>query len=128
MAKKRVLLADDDPLFVRSTRAALHADVELHVVSTAADALAAIERLRPDLMLIDLLLCGADAFWLIDELRARARDAGVICLAKGPGAMSLTRLRSLGDGFFGVHRREAGSEALRQVVKDSLSDENGLVV
>jgi PleD family two-component response regulator len=120
-ATKRVLLVDDDPTFVRGARAALRGTVDLYVVSDADDALVAAELLQPDLVLVDVLLRGTDAFWLLDRLRDRmgSRARAVICLAKGPGALSRAAL--CGGEYFGVHRRDAGPGALLDAVTRGLA-------
>jgi CheY-like chemotaxis protein len=120
-ATKRVLLVDDDPTFVRGARAALRGTVDLYVVSDADDALKAAELLQPDLVLVDVLLRGTDAFWLLDRLREHMgpRARAVICLAKGPGALSRAAL--CGGEYFGVHRRDAGPGALLDAVTRGLA-------
>ena len=116
-----VLLVDDDPVFVRGARAALNGVVDLYVVSDADDALKAAELLNPDLVIVDVLLRGADAFRLLDQLRERMgpRARAVICLAKGPGALSGAALS--GGEYFGMHRRDAGPGALLEAVTRGLA-------
>jgi CheY-like chemotaxis protein len=120
-ATKRVLLVDDDPTFVRGARVALRGTVDLYVVSDADAALEAAGLLHPDLVLVDVLLRGTDAFWLLDRLRERMgpRARAVICLAKGPGALSRAAL--CGGEYFGVHRRDAGPGALLEAVTRGLA-------
>jgi DNA-binding NarL/FixJ family response regulator len=118
---RRVLLVDDDPIFVRGARAALCDVVDLYVVSEGHAALAAADLLRPELVIVDVLLRGTDAFGLLDQLRARMgpRARAVILLAKGPGAVSRGELWE--GEFLGVHRRDAGPQALQDVVQRGLA-------
>jgi two-component system response regulator DesR len=81
----RVLLADDDELFLESLQALIDRQPELRVVATAANGLEAIERaetLEPEAVVLDLhmpLLDGVSAL-------ARLREAQPhLCLLALPG-------------------------------------------
>lgn len=71
MSKIRILVVDDEPLVRRHLIHALGATPDTEVVGEAgskAEAVRAIEALRPDLMLLDIRMPGGDAFDLLDEL------------------------------------------------------------
>jgi DNA-binding NarL/FixJ family response regulator len=76
----RVLIADDDPVFVRSLEQLIDGQPELSVAAVAGDGLAAIElaeRLDPDAVVLDLHMP------LLDGVTAAARlrqDHPSICL------------------------------------------------
>lgn len=97
----RVLIADDDPVFLRSLEQLIDGQPELSVAAVAGDGLAAIElaeRLDPDAVVLDLHMP------LLDGVTAAARlrqDHPSICL------IALT-----GDSAPELHSavREAGAD------------------
>jgi DNA-binding NarL/FixJ family response regulator len=79
----RVLLADDDTLFVESLRPLIEVQPELAVVGAAADGLAAIElcdELRPDAIVIDLHMPLVDGVTAVARLRHDFPSMCVIAL------------------------------------------------
>ena len=73
-ARKRVLLVDDHPILRQGLANVLNTQPHLFVCGEAqgrSDALAAAERLQPDLALIDLSLRTGDGIELLKDLRAR---------------------------------------------------------
>jgi DNA-binding NarL/FixJ family response regulator len=99
----RVLLADDDALFVESLRPLIEEQPELAVVGAAGDGLAAIELcedLRPDAIVIDLHMPLVDGVTAVARLR---RDFPSMCV------IALT-----GDASTKLHEAvmEAGADAV----------------
>ena len=79
-ANVRVLLADDDGIFVESLRALIDGQPQLTVAGTAGDGLAAIElvdELEPDAVVIDLHMPLLDGVSAVARLR---RDHPNLCL------------------------------------------------
>ena len=105
----RVLLADDDDLFLESLRPLVEGQEELEVVATAGDGLAALElvdELQPDAVVMDLHMPLLDGVTAVARLR---RDHPSLCL------IALT-----GDHAPELHRAvdEAGADAV--LIKDEL--------
>jgi DNA-binding NarL/FixJ family response regulator len=105
----RVLLADDDALFLESLRPLVEGQEALEVVATAGDGLAALElvdELRPDAVVMDLHMPLLDGVTAVTRLR---RDHPSLCL------IALT-----GDQAPELHRAvdEAGADAV--LLKDEL--------
>lgn len=97
----RVLIADDDPAFLRSLEVLIDRQPELNVAGVAADGLEAIElveRLGPDAVVLDLHMPLLDGVSATAHLR---RDHPSLCL------IALT-----GDAAPELHRavREAGAD------------------
>lgn len=80
----RVLLVDDEPLARRALRADCARMDDVEVVGEAQDgerALSAIERLRPDLALLDVQMPGLDGFEVLAQLEPVDRPAVVFVTA-----------------------------------------------
>ena len=97
----RVLIADDDPAFLRSLEQLIDRQPELTVIGAAGDGLEAIElveRLDPDAVVLDLHMPLLDGVTATARLR---RDHPSLCL------IALT-----GDAAPELHRavREAGAD------------------
>jgi CheY-like chemotaxis protein len=104
-----VLIVDDHPGFRSAARALLEAD-GFDVVGEAADGesgLAAAERLRPGLVLLDIQLPDLDGFAVAERL-ASAEPAPAVVLISSRAASS-------------YRRRLSGSPALGFVAKSELS-------
>jgi molybdopterin adenylyltransferase len=84
---KRVLIADDDPDIRDAIRVNLEvAGYEVHTAGDGEEALRQAQALAPDLVLLDVVMPGADGVEVCRELKAdaRTRDAMVVFLtAKG---------------------------------------------
>ncbi|MEV0395026.1 response regulator transcription factor [Polymorphospora rubra] len=79
----RVLLVDDDPLVRAGLSAVLGAGRDIEVVGEAADgadALDAVARLRPDVVLMDIRMPGMDGLAATEALRTVAGAPAVIVL------------------------------------------------
>jgi DNA-binding NarL/FixJ family response regulator len=79
----RVLIADDHAVVRQGLRTFLDVQEEIEVVGEAADgeeALAAVERIGPDVVLMDLAMPGVDGVEAIRRMRERGDAARVIVL------------------------------------------------
>lgn len=73
-----ILIVDDDPMIQLAVKAALGelpARPDISTASDGVDALAAIERKRPDLVVLDVMMPRMDGFALCERLRTDARTA-----------------------------------------------------
>jgi DNA-binding NarL/FixJ family response regulator len=105
----RVLLADDDALYLHSLRELVQRQPELSVVGEAPDGLQAIEladELDPDAAVIDIHMPIVDGVTAMARLR---RDHPTICLIAITGDREPELLRAAG---------EAGADAV--LLKDEL--------
>lgn len=77
----RILVVDDDPGLLRLLTIRLRSEkYEVEPVSSGADALAAVSRFRPDLVVTDLRMAGMDGIELLKELQRRWPSLNVILL------------------------------------------------
>ena len=56
MVRKVVLLVDDDPVFVDAISAVLESRYEVATASSGEEALARVEELRPDVIVLDVMM------------------------------------------------------------------------
>lgn len=69
----RLLIVDDEPLARQKIRTLLAADPEMEIVGECAngvEAVAAVQSLRPDLMLLDVQMPQVDGFAVLDALKS----------------------------------------------------------
>ncbi len=73
MDKKRILVADDEPDFLQAVKARLEAnDYEVIVASDGKSCLEKVEKEKPDLIILDILLPGVNGFGINKQLKDKA--------------------------------------------------------
>ena len=113
----RVLIVDDHPGFRRFARSLLESE-GFDVVGEAEDeasALAAAVRLRPGLVLLDVLLPGRDGFAVAERLHALDPAPAVVMTSSRPADEFRVRLRLAPVAGF-VHKDDLSGAALAAVV------------
>jgi DNA-binding NarL/FixJ family response regulator len=113
----RILIVDDHPGFRRFARSLLESE-GFDVVGEAEDeasALAAAVRLRPGLVLLDVLLPGRDGFAVAEQLHALDPALAIVLTSSRPADEFGGRLRAAPVAGF-VHKDELSGAALAAVV------------
>ncbi|MGZ8715544.1 MAG: response regulator [Gaiellaceae bacterium] len=80
----RVLLVDDEPMFLEALKALLETDERVSVVAVAGngrDAIKLAMRVRPDVALVDLALSGVDGFETTRLLLEQAPSLKVVVIS-----------------------------------------------
>src|SRR5579885_277961 len=98
----RIVIADDHPIVRKGLREIVEEESDLHVAAEAGDgmtALALIEKLRPDIAVLDLNMPKMDGFTLAEELRKRKLTANIIFLTVHDEVDLLHRAMDLGKGY-----------------------------
>lgn len=115
----RIMLVDDDPGLLRLLSIRLRAEqYEVEAVESAADALAALPRFRPDLVITDLRMEKMDGIGLLKELqRQRPGLCVVLITAHGtiPDAVEATQ-----SGAFGFLTKPIDKAQLLEVVEQAM--------
>lgn len=99
----RVLLVDDEPMFLEALQALLGADRRVDVVGSAdngADALTLARSERPDVALVDLTLPGADGYETTRRLIAEAAPIKVVVISGLSGGGEADAARAAGATRF----------------------------
>jgi DNA-binding NarL/FixJ family response regulator len=115
-----VVIADDVDALRALARALLGDDPEVEVVGEAADgreALEVVERERPDVLLLDLSMPGADGLEVLAALQAR-RDRPAVVIFSAFGAERLAA-RALEAGAVGYVEKGAPPEELIAAIKSA---------
>ena len=120
--KKKIYIVEDHPVFREGLVQIVEGDKALTVCGQAASAeqaLKAIPRLKPDLVLVDITLPGKNGLQLLKDLRAKERRMKVLVVSMHDEALYADRvLRAGGDGY--IMKQEDPQEIL-QAIQDVLN-------
>jgi DNA-binding NarL/FixJ family response regulator len=120
-ASIKVLLADDDPLFLESLQALIDRQPELTVVATAQNGIEAVEltgELQPDAVVVDLHMPLLDGVGTLERLR-RSHPHLCLIVLTGDSDTSLHRA-ALEAGADGVLEKHEMARALVDRLADAL--------
>lgn len=114
----KLVIADDHPIILQGLRdlMAQHADIDIAAYcATGPDAIAAVERHRPDVLLIDLKMEGLSG---LDVIR-RLRDAGATCRAVilTAAALDTDVAEALELGVAGLILKDASPDTMVECVR-----------
>ena len=103
MRPVRVLIADDEPLFVETVEVLLAGDERVEVVGTAANGKQAVElatALTPDVTLMDISMPILDGIEATRRIRERFPNACVLVLTGSSISADVDRARQAGVAAF----------------------------
>ena len=124
MAKRKILVIDDDADLVRALRVRLRA--HNYEISTAGDgysAIAAAQKVHPDLIVLDLGLPAGDGFVVLERLQkndALSSVPVIVLSARDPQDNEARALRAGAAAFF---QKPADNEELMNVIRVSMPAE-----
>ena len=99
----RVLIADDEPLFVESVAALLQHDARVKVIGTASNGQDAVDLARaldPDVTLMDISMPVLDGIEAARRIRLELPDATILILTGSSIAADVDRARQAGVAGF----------------------------
>jgi DNA-binding NarL/FixJ family response regulator len=121
LMKKKIFIVDDHPMMRDGLAQMIANEPDLSVcgeAEEAPEALAQIEKLRPDLALVDITLRSGSGLELIKDLQARMPAVAVLVISMHDESLYAERvLRAGGRGY--IMKQEGGKklmEAIRQVL------------
>jgi DNA-binding NarL/FixJ family response regulator len=121
----RLLIVDDHPLMRKGLALTLSSEPDLDVVGQAADAeeaLSVVDKLKPDLVLIDISLPGMSGLELLKHLLALYPDLLTLVVSRHDEALYAERaIRAGAKGY--VMKLEAGDDivqAVRHVIRGGI--------
>jgi two-component system, NarL family, response regulator NreC len=117
-----IALVDDHQVVRRGLWAVLAAEKDFHIVGEASDGLQAVElveRLKPDVLILDLILPGLNGLDVARQVRQRAPQTRIIILSMHADEAYV--LEALKNGAMGYVLKESNMDellvAVRQVVE-----------
>ena len=113
-----LLIVDDHPEFRTSASALLEAE-GFDVVGEAADgpgAIEAVDRLRPDVVLLDIQLPGLDGLSVAEQLASTPDPPAVVLISSRDGAAYGPRLQHAAARGF-IHKSKLSGEALTALLE-----------
>jgi DNA-binding NarL/FixJ family response regulator len=118
----KIFIVEDHPVFREGLEQVLNKEPGLTVCGAAestAEALKAIVRLQPDLVLVDIGLPGRSGLELIKELRAADQKVKLLVISMHDEALYADRvLRAGGDGYI---MKQEDPEEIIHAIRDVLS-------
>ncbi|WP_321959433.1 response regulator transcription factor [Burkholderia cenocepacia] len=117
----RIVIVDDHPLIRMAVRMVLERDGHEVVAEcrTGVDGVQAVRTLKPDLVVLDLVIPDLDGFSVMDRLRGAELDASILVLTSGD-----TRnyaMRCLQAGASGFVCKDDGLDGISKAVKALLA-------
>lgn len=120
----RVLLADDHRLMREGLALALGNHRDIAIVGEAADgaeAIAQVELLHPDVLLLDVFMPVLDGIAVARRMRARFPEVRVVVLTMDNDPTDIQQLRDA--GVAGLMMKDARSSAVAQAIRAAMRDE-----
>ena len=115
----RVLVADDEPLFVETIQALLGEDDRVEVVGTAGNGGEAVElarSLEPDVILMDISMPLLDGIEAAREIRKHGPDACILMLTGSSISADIDRSRQAGVAAF-LTKDRLGTQLLDAIIE-----------
>ena len=114
----RVLIVDDEPLFVQMVEALLATDARFAVVGTAKNGLEAVDlqaTLSPDVTLMDISMPLVDGIEATRRIHARHPEASVLMLTGSSMAADIDRSRQAGAAGY-LTKDRVGSQLVDAII------------
>jgi len=120
---KRIVIVDDHPLFRKGLEQLINSSDDAFAIcgeaGDAAEGISVIRRLKPDLVIVDLSLPGANGIELIKNIRAEFQKLPVLILSMHDE--SLYALRALRAGAQGYVMKQEALENVINAIREVLA-------
>jgi DNA-binding NarL/FixJ family response regulator len=117
-----IMLADDHKIVRQGLRVLLEAEPDFHLVGEAGDGLEAvqmIERLRPDVLVLDLMMPGLSGIEVARQVSKRSPQTCVIILSMHANEAYV--LEALRNGAVGYVLKDSSADELVQAVREVIA-------
>jgi len=122
MTARKVLIADDEPNILISLEFLMKREgYEVHVARDGPEALAAIQRERPDLVLLDVMMPGKSGFEVCAAVRSDEALAGIKILMLTAKGRDTDVAQGLGVGADGYMTKPFSTKELAARVREMLA-------
>ncbi len=115
-----ILICDDEAHLRELMRISLEPDYAFAEAATGAEAIESIDRIEPDLVLLDVMMPGTNGLAVIEHVRANPQVAATPVLVVSAFASERDRLAAFGAGATAFLRKPFDPEELRALVEDLL--------
>ena len=125
MATTRVLLVDDESLVRRILKQILSSYLEMELVGEAAtgyEAISAVERLQPDIVVMDIRMPGLDGIADAREIKAKYPHVKIIGLSEYAYGYNTDAMEKA--GAVGVYQKSKATEELYTVISKVATGQN----
>ena len=121
MPRHKILVVDDDPDLLRAMRLRLRAsNYEIATASDGYAAIAAAQKERPDLILLDLGLPAGDGFIVLDRLQNSDTLSAIPVIVLSARDPQANEERALKAGAAAYFQKPADNDELLNVIRVSL--------
>jgi DNA-binding NtrC family response regulator len=121
----RVLAVDDEPIVLKSCRLVIEAEGwEMISAASVAEALAILERIIPDLLLVDVKMPVHDGMYLMRKVREKRPGIPIIVMSGYATSETIKEAQGLGAALFlpKPFTPDELAETLRSVAKSTSAD------
>jgi len=125
MATTRVLLVDDESLVRRILKQILSSYLEMELVGEAAtgyEAISAVEKLQPDIVVMDIRMPGLDGIAAAREIKAKYPHVKIIGLSEYAYGYNTDAMEKA--GAVGVYQKSKATEELYTVISKVAAGQN----
>jgi DNA-binding NarL/FixJ family response regulator len=122
MSETTIVLAEDHQIVRQGLRALLEPEADFQIVGEAADgseALQLAERMRPDVMIVDLMMPGLSGLEVTRQVAQRSPKTRVIILSAFDNEAYVTE--ALGNGAAGYVLKKSSAADLVQAVREVIA-------
>ncbi|WP_413208328.1 diguanylate cyclase domain-containing protein [Rhodospirillum sp. A1_3_36] len=119
--RPKVLIVDDEPLNIQIIHAALHEDADMFMANSGEQALAMVEEVMPDLILLDVVMPDMDGYATLERLKVNNRTAGIPVIFITANNKEADEVRGLEVGAMDFIHKPINPTILKARVQTQLS-------
>lgn len=122
MAKKKILIVDDDPVARQILHTQLRSQYEIAMTSDAMTAFAEARKIRPDLIVLDLGLPAGGGYSVLQRLKAIPALAVIPVLVVSGLDQAANEQKALDAGAAAYLKKQPSDDTLLEKIHELLGD------